>query len=46
MLCLSIGNLITLPEGNQRWRCDDPAHPGPLIINHLADMLFNYVLFK
>ncbi len=34
-----------LPEGgSKQWRCDDAAHPGPIIVRHLADMLFNYVL--
>ncbi len=37
---------MDLPSGKIQWRCDDPTHPGPLIINHLADMILNYVFLN
>ena len=36
---------VTVPTNDLmiEWRCDDWAHPGPLITDHFADMLLNYV---
>ena len=30
-------------EARGDWRCDDPTHPGPLVADHLADMLLNHL---
>ena len=39
-ICLN----VTVPsEVARKWRCDDATHPGPLITDHLADMLLNYI---
>jgi hypothetical protein len=27
----------------REWRCMDATHPGPVISDHMADMLLNYV---
>ena len=31
------------PEEKREWRCDDWLHPGPIIMDHLADMLLNFI---
>ena len=30
-------------EEMREWRCDDGSHPGPVVTDHLADMLLNFI---
>ena len=30
-------------EEMREWRCDDWSHPGPVVTDHLADMLLNFI---
>ena len=41
-LCLE-PDLKFTPEEKREWRCDDWIHPGPIIMDHLADMLLNFI---
>jgi hypothetical protein len=35
---------FNIPDPLRReWRCDDAVHPGPIVTDHMADMLLNYV---
>ena len=43
-LCLEhVYVLKFTPEQKREWRCDDMLHPGPIIMDHLADMLLNFI---
>ena len=43
-LCLEhVYVLKFTPEEKREWRCDDWLHPGPIIMDHMADMLLNFI---
>ena len=42
-ICLEVRDFQFTPEEKREWRCDDWIHPGPIIMDHLADMLLNFI---
>ena len=42
-LCLESNPGDFTTEEKREFRCDDWVHPGPIVMDHLADMLLNFI---
>ena len=41
-VCYHPGRVLTTREASE-WACEDPLHPGPIVVRHMADVLLSFV---